>query len=260
MKKMHKFQQLINYIKEYDEPSKTSLIAACTQDFKILFEDFLEDRNPENIFENGAFALFKILSSAMEKMWLELMDQLYTTPFIEECPYAELVDTFLYMASVISSMTLPLKYDEQFRNVILKQIKYDPRFIVQESLLHRAIKVKNVLPEARVALIQVLLENGANVNSKDFLKRTPLMYALIYASDDILLNIVELLKYYKCHLDCRDVEGFSAIEFKRWRKILNCSNDFLKLHCKAARTILKYKIRYERMLSRRLAAFIRIHN
>ena len=215
--KLEKFQQLIDYIVEYCQEAPVLIISHCSEVFSKLFTEIFSNDNPGNIFENGVFALYKIISRATKEMWLFVKDPFYQTPFIEHAQYSRLADTFLYITAKIRNMNLPEDHAGQFRDVVAQLVKEDILFIHYHSLLHRAVKSAEKETWPSVELIRLLLESGANVNSVDFFKKTPVMYALMYESDHTRA-IIELFQEYNCNLDCKDNEGFTTRDFPNWAK------------------------------------------
>ena len=258
-KKLEKVQQLIVYILQYCQEIPAHIVCTCSHFFKILFTKISSNDNPENIFENGAFDLFKIIAMATVETWYSVKDEYSRTPYIDRFQYSELADTFLYITSRIRNMNLPDDYESRFSQVVLQLIKEDPRFIHHHSLLHRVVKLTKKETWASVELIRLLLESGADINSKDYFRRTPLMYALKYGPDDRIREILELLMEYKCHLDYKDHEGFSAIDLPRWASLSFLQRSPRNLQCLAVEVILDYQIAYERTLPKGPKVFVDLH-
>ncbi len=82
-------------------------------------------------------------------------------------------------------------------------------------------------------VIKLLLDNGANVNSKDKNKRTPLFYALEFNGS---LPLIELLIKNGADWHAIDVRGLSIIEFAEYYEDVNSINYLKKLDCE-----LKFK-------------------
>ena len=257
--KLEMFQQLINYILQYCQTTPAHILCCCSKFSKILLTEIFSNGDPENIFENGAFDLFKILTRATVETWHSVKDKFYRTPYNEYIQYSELADTFLYIAENIRNMDLTEGYEGQLSEVVVQLVKEDPRFIHHHSLLHRVVKSTAIEAWASVELIRFLLESGANVDSKDYFRRTPLMYALMYGSDNRIQEIVELFLEYKCHLDCRDNEGFSAMDFTRWASVSFLTRRPRSLQCLAVEVILDNEIAYEGTFLEGLEYFIDLH-
>ena len=257
--KMEKVQQLTDYILQYCQEASAYIICSCSNFFKILFTEIFLNGSPENIFENGAFDLFKIIARATAEMWFLVKDKFYQTPFTEHIQYSELADTFLYITSRIGNMNLPEQYEGKFSEVVVQLVREDPRFIRNRSLLHRVINLTMTEAWASVKLIRLLLESGADVNSKDYFRRTPLLYTIVYGPDDCVQKIVELLIEYKCHLDYRDHEGFSPVDLPRWASISVFPRSPRSLQCLGVEVILDNQIEYEGVLSEEQRIFIDLH-
>ena len=216
---LEKVQHLINYILQYCQETPTHIVADCSKLFQNLFTNISSNDNLGDVFENGEFDLFKIIVRATVKIWLSIKHKYNRTLFISHFEYSELADSFLYITAKIKSMNLPEDFKEQFNDVVVQLVKEDIRFIHHQSLLRRIIKSTETETWASVELMGLLLESGADIQSKDYFQRTPLMYALKYRPDDHIREILELFIEYKCHLDCRDNEGFSAMDLPRWASL-----------------------------------------
>ena len=256
---LEKFRQLTDYILQYCHEAPADIIAECSNSFGIFFTEIFSNGSLGNIFENGAFHLFKIIARATTEMWLLVKDKFYRTPYVENSCYAGLADTFLYIAENINNMNLAEEYKRQFNEAVIELVKADIRFISHQSLLHRTIYSTLTKPWASVELIRLLLKSGADINSKDYFRRTPLLYAIVFGPDNCIREILELLLEYKCHLDCRDCEGFSPMDFSRWTVISIRPRNPRSLKCLSAEAILDYRIEYEGILFEGLINFVELH-
>ena len=256
---LEKFQQLTDYTLQYCQEAPADIIAECSTFFEIFFTEIFSNDSLGNIFENGAFHLFKIIARATTEMWLLVKDKYYLTHFVENSCYALLTDTFLYIAEKINNMNLAEEYKRQFNEVVIELVRADIRFIFDQSLLHRTLYFTREKPWASVELIRLLLKCGADINSKDYFRRTPLIYALAFGPDNCIREILKLLVEYECHLDCRDNEGFSALDIPRWTNLAILPRNPLSLKCLAAETILDYRIEYEGTLFEGLKDFVELH-
>ena len=257
--KLEKVQQLMDYIVEYCQEKPAHIVGDCSHFFQILFTEISSNDNAEKSFEIGAFDLFKIIARAMVEMWLSVKDKYSRNFNIEHTKYSELADTFLYITEKIRNMNLPDDFKGQFSEVVGQVVKEDPRFIHHHSLLHRVVKSTKKETWASVELIRFLLESGANINSKDYFRRTPLIYALMYGPDNRIRDILELLIEYKCHPDCRDKEGLSAMDSPRWASLSFFPRNPCNLTCLAIDVILDCQIDYEGVLAKGHINLIDLH-
>ena len=217
--KLEKFQQLIDYILQYCQEAPANIVGACNNFFKILFTDMYSSSNSVNIFENGAFNLFKIIAWVTLEFWHSVKDKLYQSPYNNHFKYSELANTFLYITAKIRSMNFPVQFQGQFSEVVVQLVKEDLRFVYHQSLLHRVVKSTQIETWASVDLMRLLLDCGADIESKDCFQRTPLIYAVKFGSDDCIREIIDLFLEYNCNLDSKDNEGFSAMDLPRWASL-----------------------------------------
>ena len=257
--KLEKCQQFTDYILQYCQEAPADIIAECSYFFDTFFIEIFSNDSLRNIFENSAFHLFKIIARATTETWFSVKEKYYRTPYVENSCYAGLADTFLYIAENINNMNLAELYKRQFNEVVIELVRADIRFIFDQSLLHRTLYFTSEKPWASVELIRLLLKSGADINSKDYFRRTPLIYALTFGPDNCIREILKLLVEYKCHLDCRDCEGFSALDFPRWTNLAILPRNPLSLECLAAEVILDYRIEYEGTLFEGLIDFLELH-
>ena len=257
--KLEKFQQLMDYIVKHCQETPAHIIRNCLYYFKIIFTKIFSNANPGNIFENGTFDLFKIIARASVVIWQSVKDKFYETPTFLYIYYSEGANYILYITENIRKMDLHEDYEGQFNEVVQQLVKEDRLLIHHHSLLHHVLRSSPTEDWASVELIRLLLKSGADINSKDYYRRTPLMYALMYAPDDRIQEILELFIEYKCHLDCKDIDGFSATEFTRWASLSFLPRSTRSLRCIAADVILESQIDYEGILSEKLKVFVRLH-
>ena len=254
-----KVQQLIDYILQYCQEAPAHIVSACSYFFKILFTEISSNFNPGNIFVNRAFEIFKMIARATLRIWQKVKNKRSETLDNDDYYYSELADTFLYITSRIGSLNLPEEYEGQFSQVVIELVKEDPRYIYHQSLLHRVVNSTQTETWASTELMRLLLESGADINSKDYFRRTPLMCALLYRPDNHIQEILELFLSYKCHLDCRNNEGFSVIDFPRWEGLPFLPRSPRSLQCLAVSVILDDQIEYEGILSEGPKIFVDLH-
>ena len=252
-----KLKELINYIHKYCQ--ETSFVTPNLSHFKTVFEEIAKESDSEFFFEYGGFTLFKFIAQQTVKMWKVNKDLIYRYPFLVYNHHHVIIDTFLYMTSTIVNMNLSQLYSGQFREVVKNLVKEDVKVILHQSILHRAIKLTKLTPWSTVELLRVLLESGAQINSKDYIRRTPVMYALKHVPDDILIDVLALFSEYGFHPDCRNNEGFTAMDDIYWGRSGINRNTPLSLKCLATGVILDKGINYERYLPKILKEFVNFH-
>ena len=256
---MDKFRQLIDYCCDTCQTKPAAVIAAYSPLFKSLFTQIAENGDHEIFLGNGIFALFKMIAQKTEEMWLFIKEDLPNSPHYENRDYSELVDTFLYMTYMIKKSNLPQQYENEFYQVIKHLVKSDPRTVNKQSLLHRVIKLSDKETWCSLELIRVLVESGADINSKDYFRRTPVMYNLEYTPDAAVDEILEYLKEHGAHVDCRNSEGYSALDVTPWVNRVIIPKNTRSLVCLATEVILDNQIPYEEDLSNVHKAIINLH-
>ena len=209
--------QLIDYIEKYCFLASSTLIVKCATYFQTLFTAIIEDPDLDNNYQLCVFSLFKMIVNVARDMWVKVQDEYSKDHRAENNNFTEVINTFLYMTSMVKQINLSQQNMDCCFNVIAQLIQTGPRVINHQSILHRAMKWGQVNSEFLVDLVQTLLACGANVYSKDFFNRTPLMYALKYVPDDLLKRIVDILFQYGSVLYHKDIEGLTASDYPRWK-------------------------------------------
>ena len=213
-----KLRQLIDYIQDYCQSHPAHFIDACSGSFKMLFMEITGSYS-EKLFRNEVFSLFRVIARTTGVLWSLHKDKFYARPYCENVRYLGVVNTFLYMASTIRNMNPPQHHLDEFFAEVTKLVKEDPRVLNQQSLLHYVVKNYMRKPWYSIVLLRVLLRSSADVNSMDYFRRTPLMYALKHLPDDHLQEVVDILLANGTRLDTKNSEGFSAIDFVRWTSL-----------------------------------------
>ena len=249
--------QLVDYFQKLCQETTVTIVIHCSFMINFLFDE-ISVKNPLENFEN-IFALFKTISEITVKMWFVVQDNYLEGPYYKHDKYTKSFDLLLYMLIRIKNMNLPEPHSDKFYRVVLKLVKDDPRTVNQQSLLQRAIKLTKKQPWASVKLVDFLLEFGADVDSRDYFRRTPLMYAIKHAPERHCREIVTLLLKYECHLDYRNRDGIMATDFWQWHKEPIFSVSPQKLQCLAAEVILEHKIPFEGVVSKILVDFLNFH-
>lgn len=256
---LEKFRQLLDHAQKSCLFLTICNIAICSRSFRNVFNEIVADGDSESFFKNGGFAIFEMIARITGEVWILRKDQYSSTPYVEDCHYNETVDTFLYMAHKIKNLNLSDDQVHTLFDVVSRLVKIDPRTVALQSLLHRAIKASKKLEWGSLALVRLLVKAGADVDSKDYFRRTPLMYALKHAPNSILRDVVSVLMEYGSHLDCRNSEGISAMDFARWRTLAITPRDPLNLQCQAAHVIINRQITYGGVVPKILNDFVNLH-
>ena len=244
VRNLEKLRELINYIQELCEVESPKVVAYRSSLFEDLFNEFLNDDDPESLFENGGFSIFKMISQAIERMGLLIKEYLSADALLICSPYSRLLELFLYMTLKIVDLNPSRQYLSQFYECVVKLVRKDPRDEHHKSMLHCAISLVLTKRWATIKLIRVLLESGVNVDSKDYLRRTPIFYAVKHGHTDKAQEIIEVLLEYNAHLDCQSSEGFTIMDYPCWTSLPIRRNP-RSLQCHAVEVILDNGIDYK---------------
>lgn len=176
--------------------------------------------------------------------------------------YSKIVLIIMHLMSLIcrlsSVTTFTTQQTHQFKRLVYKLIKLDPRTTNGQTLLHQASSPDTtdvgkypVCTFPCKSCINLLIEMGADVNNVDLDGNTPLHIACLRLPEnpDIRPNdILLLLLNAGTHLDRVNNEGKTALELisvnaKATTSVIMPLH-FISLKCLAAKVVKRNKIRY----------------
>ena len=117
-----------------------------------------------------------------------------------------------------------------------------------------------------IAVVELLLECGANVNAVDDENNTALHFCSEALRDinmkqhrDLIRRIAVLLLKNGAHVDMVNIFGDRAVDSQLSSLMEMNMLDFVSLKCLAARAVMKYKIRYVGHIPASLESFVQMH-
>lgn len=141
----------------------------------------------------------------------------------------------------------------EFKKQVHRLVTFDPRGQDGESLLHLSVDPKISLtseeffsPFPSLAVVQLLIECGAQINAVDKKKNTPLHNSIKFLTYSELQNegILGCLLQNGAHVDMYNSEGQSALKLIQSQGLPVFPLQHQTLRCLASEIIMKYKIPY----------------
>ena len=164
-----------------------------------------------------------------------------------------------------------------FRNIVHRLVRCQPRTKHGRTLLHNSVLLSTFLWEIKgshlvtpsSAVVELLLECGANVNAVDDEQNTALHLCLrairnlkIKQHDNLIKGIAELLLKHEAHVDMVNFSGnraadgmtYSLIRWNNWNML-----DLVNLKCLAARAVMEHEISYVGHIPASLKSFVQMN-
>ena len=185
----------------------------------------------------------------------------------------------MYMKVILQLVKLIIELDKNedqllsFRKAVYSLVHSQPITKQRQSLLHLSVKQCTsdiegnfFLQFPSIAVVELLLECGANVNAVDDEHNTALhlcsqaiMDLEMQPHHDSIHRIAVLLLKNEAHLDIINIWGDRAAKGLTSSLKEMDIQDFDCLKCLAARAIIKYKISYAGHLTTSLESFVQLH-
>ena len=215
------------------------------------------------------YSIFSKAITELERGRVVLMDT-ETRPSERDFQnYSKIVTIIMHLMSLICRLSSKLAEDEefQFKKLVYKLIKLEPRNASGQTLLHLAANQETtsvgkypVCDFPCINCIELLTELDAAIDCVDLNGNTALHVASMQKvpNADIMLSLLKA----GAHIDTVNGEDKEAMDYLVTRKKALVSaimpQNFTSLQCLAAKAVRKYKIRY-RSLPRDLQLFTDKH-
>ena len=220
-----------------------------------------------------------------------MLELIFESKHAEEISKKEynLMMFILLIIRVITELDMNVHQVLSFRNIVHRLVRCRPRTDHGRTLLqfsifpNRYISLykESILPFPCIAVVELLLECGANVNDVDGEHNTALhlcskairnlvmkqhhdsinITATLLSKQhrDLMKRIAELLLKNGAHVDMVNKDGHKAVDSltSSWLDINML--DFVNLRCLAARVVMQYKIPYVGHIPALLESFVQMH-
>ena len=241
----------------------------------VFCEAYLECQQPNNMsnFEidfEDVFQVLQMATSRVDDVTGIVASQEFQNDETSQLIFIKLI---LHLMKLITELDKNEDQQLRFNKVIYRLLRCQPKTRKRQTLLHLSVKECTSEVDGRffsrfpsIAVVELLLECGANVNAVDDEHNTALHLCSEAIRNletkehhDLINKIAVLLLKNLAHVDMVNMSGNRAADG------LTCSlmdmniHDFVSLKCLAARAIVKYKIQYVGRTLASLESFVQMH-
>lgn len=265
----HRFQRCVDlwkYAYTLHHAKKDPLNPECLFSVQALVKLFWEIQvevesgvSDENVNVEDALDVFRILSEQIMNSCGAVGQQ-----GITRSEFQLLMQLLLHLIQLISKLEMTEKANIDFRRRVHQLVTIDPRGSDGESLLHLAVNPKISFtndefysPFPSLSVIKTLVECGADVNSLDWQRNTPLYNSVKYDLQDG--GILSYLLEVGAHVDICNIYGGSALSLMESQGFPLCQMTHVSLRCLASKVIIAHNLPYWQEIPVALFSFVEMH-
>ncbi|XP_005060316.2 PREDICTED: protein fem-1 homolog A [Ficedula albicollis] len=240
------------------------MTASSFLSFAELYSYVLQDRSKGTLATHLGFSdLIGVLSKGVREVERALVHG--KDPVADSAQFTKTLAIILHLVFLLEKVECTPEQEHQKRQTIYRLLKCSPRAKNGFTLLHMAVD-KDTTAVGRypvgkfpsLHVVNLLLECGADPDSRDYDNNTPLHVA---ARNNCPL-IMSALMEAGAHMDATNAFKQTAYELLD-EKLLTKSTmqpfNYITLQCLAARALDKHKIPYKGFIPEELEAFIELH-
>uniref|UniRef100_A0A8C5U289 Fem-1 homolog A n=1 Tax=Malurus cyaneus samueli TaxID=2593467 RepID=A0A8C5U289_9PASS len=240
------------------------MTASSFLSFAELYSYVLQDRSKGTLATHLGFSdLIGVLSKGVREVERALVHG--KDPVADSAQFTKTLAIILHLVFLLEKVECTPEQEHQKRQTIYRLLKCSPRAKNGFTLLHMAVD-KDTTTVGRypvgkfpsLHVVNLLLECGADPDSRDYDNNTPLHVA---ARNNCPL-IMSALMEAGAHMDATNAFKQTAYELLD-EKLLTKSTmqpfNYITLQCLAARALDKHKIPYKGFIPEELEAFIELH-
>ena len=215
--------------------------------------------------------IFKILETVTNNIE-DVTGIVFSEQFEEDKAWTlALMQVLLQLMKLITKLDKNETQQFNFKRIVHRLVRCQPKSHNGQTLLHLSVKqcTSHIAGEffsnfPSVAVMDVLLQCGANVNAVDDTRTTVLHLCSeaiqhLQVHDDSMKQIVALLLKNDAHVDMVNSSGDSAAKGLTSSFMEMNIQDFVSLKCLAATAVMKYELRYNGNIPFELESFVRMH-
>ena len=187
---------------------------------------------------------------------------------------AHFMVSMLLLIKVITELDMTVHQVRNLKNIVHRVVRCQPRTNHGRTLLHLWISPGMHFHSSRgsivlfpsIAVVELLLECGANVNDVDnennlALHKCSEVFRNSKTADyhDVMKRIAELFLRNGAHADMVNMAGNRAVDNLTSSLMGMSILNFVSLRCLSARAVMKYKIPYVGSIPASLESFVQTH-
>ncbi|XP_015276083.1 PREDICTED: protein fem-1 homolog A [Gekko japonicus] len=240
------------------------MTASSFLSFAELFSYVLQDRSKGTLATQLGFSdLMGVLGKGVREVERALLHR--KDPIADSVQFTKALAIILHLVFLLEKVECSPEQEHQKRQTIYRLLKCNPRGKNGFTPLHMAVdkETTNVgrypvgkFPSLHV--VNLLLECGADPDSRDYDNNTPLHVA---ARNNCPL-IMSALMEAGAHMDATNAfkqTAYELLDEKLLTKAMMQPFNYITLQCLAARALDKHKIPYKGFIPEELEAFIELH-
>ncbi|XP_071434324.1 protein fem-1 homolog A [Pithys albifrons albifrons] len=240
------------------------MTASSFLSFAELYSYVLQDRSKGTLATQLGFSdLIGVLSKGVREVERALVHG--KDPVADSAQFTKTLAIILHLVFLLEKVECTPEQEHQKRQTIYRLLKCSPRAKNGFTLLHMAVD-KDTTTVGRypvgkfpsLHVVNLLLECGADPDSRDYDNNTPLHVAARNNCPAIMRALMEA----GAHMDATNAFKQTAYELLD-EKLLTKSTmqpfNYITLQCLAARALDKHKIPYKGFIPEELEAFIELH-
>ncbi|XP_042691622.1 protein fem-1 homolog A [Centrocercus urophasianus] len=240
------------------------MTASSFLSFAELFSYVLQDRSKGTLATQLGFSdLMGVLSKGVREVERALMHG--KDPVVDSAQFTKTLAIILHLVFLLEKVECTPEQEHQKRQTIYRLLKCSPRAKNGFTPLHMAVD-KDTTTVGRypvgkfpsLHVVNLLLECGADPDSRDYDNNTPLHVA---ARNNCPL-IMSALMEAGAHMDATNAfkqTAYELLDEKLLSKSMMQPFNYITLQCLAARVLDKHKIPYKGFIPEELEAFIELH-
>ncbi|XP_019368971.1 PREDICTED: protein fem-1 homolog A [Gavialis gangeticus] len=240
------------------------MTASSFLSFAELFSYVLQDRSKGTLATQLGFSdLMGVLSKGVREVERALLHG--KDPVTDSAQFTKTLAIILHLVFLLEKVECAPEQEHQKRQTIYRLLKCSPRGKNGFTPLHMAVD-KDTTTVGRypvgkfpsLHVVNLLLECGADPDSRDYDNNTPLHIA---ARNNCPL-IMSALMEAGAHMDATNAfkqTAYELLDEKLLTKSMMQPFNYITLQCLAARALDKHKIPYKGFIPEELEAFIELH-
>ncbi|XP_020366240.1 protein fem-1 homolog C-like [Rhincodon typus] len=239
------------------------MTASSLLSFAELFSFVLQDRPKGTLAMKVSFNdLMGILCKSVREVE-RAVNQRENPPDVAQ--FTKALSIILHLISLLEKVKCRADQDHYKKQTIYRLLKLNPRGKGGFTPLHLAVDKDTTsvgrYPVCKFPSLQVtsvLLECGADVDSRDYENNTPLHIAAFNNNLDIMNMLIDTGAHFDATNSSKKT-AWDLLDEKKMAKNLIQPINHITLQCLAARAIEKHKVIYKGLIPEELDAFIQLH-